>query len=150
MSWTQVVQDAGSVPPDGVLEMSGRLQPWPSPAAHTMILGTIIPTVAGLLMLFKDVSSFIPIHKALRRTFRAVLSPFRNFLTLDDLEECPERAPPPATWKRRALVLGAALECMAWIAAFVYARAIDDRSMALEAVVASVTWVRAFHFPYAG
>lgn len=118
-------------------------QPWLSREARVLIVGTLIPACGGLLMLFYDLVSTLRFHKSFRKAFRTLTSPFRNFLTLDDLEDPPGRAVSPATWKSRALALGAVLECVAWAAAFAYAETVGDGKGAAQAIVASVTWVRA-------
>ncbi|PCH42091.1 pleiotropic drug resistance ABC transporter [Wolfiporia cocos MD-104 SS10] len=118
-------------------------QPWLSPYFRTVILGTVFPGCVGLLILAVDLLLTIRVPGHVRRVYLFLTAPFRDFLTLEDLEERASPAPPPPEWKARILVVGAVLECVGWSAVCSYTALVGDTASAVQAGVATVAWIYA-------
>ncbi|KAH9906597.1 ABC transporter type 1, transmembrane domain-containing protein [Fomitopsis serialis] len=116
-------------------------QPWLSPSQQELFVNALLPGCAGLLLLLYDLLSSIRFHKSIRTVFRRLASPFRDFLTLEDLEEEPHRVDAPEAWKARVLVLGSALESAVWICVLVYGAVVEDKGLSVQAAVAATTWL---------
>ena len=119
------------------------LDSWLAPENRAVVLGILVPASAGLLALVSDLLASIPCPKLLVRPARTLTSPFRNFLTLEDLDDTTERPVLVPTWKARAAAVLSALECAAWTAVFAYALSVDNTPLATQAAVAVLTWVGA-------
>ncbi|KAI0950790.1 hypothetical protein AcW1_008002 [Taiwanofungus camphoratus] len=119
-------------------------QPWLSLYFRVMVLGTFLPACVGLLILCYDLLSTFRYPKPVQRAFRTLTSPFRDFLTLDDLEGPIGCAAPTVVWKSRVLAVGAALASVAWLAVFAYAEIVGDTAYRTLAIVGTITWLYAF------
>ncbi|TFY64349.1 hypothetical protein EVJ58_g2686 [Rhodofomes roseus] len=125
-----------------VATILGVSQPW-LPPSQQLFVDTFLPGCAGLLLLLHDLLSSIRFHRSIRTAFRRLASPFRDFLTLEDLEEQPHPVAPPEAWKARVLVLGSALESVAWVCVLAYGAVGEDKGLSMQAAVAAITWLYA-------
>lgn len=116
--------------------------PWVSPSQRKLCVDTLLPGGVGLLLLLCDVFSSVRWPLVVRRVLQTLVSPFRDFLTLEDLEEPPHHVESPSTWKARVLVLGSALEAAVWIGVLTYSVLAGDQGLAVQATVTATTWVR--------
>ena len=117
-------------------------QPWVSPSHQGVFVNTLLPGCVCLLLLLYDVSASVRWPPVVRRALRTLAAPFRDFLTLEDLEEQSHRVEPPSTWKARVLVLGSALEAVVWIGVLTYSVLVGDQGLSLHAAATATTWVR--------
>ena len=107
-------------------DYSGGFDTWVPPFVRVVLLGTILPGVVVLLTLLWDVLSRISWPKPLRNVGRRLWSPFRDFLTLDDLTTELGPAQTPPAWKNRTLVALSSLEAATWAALLAYGLTAGD------------------------
>lgn len=107
------------------------------------VLSVFLPGIFIILTAIYDfLSAFSNSYpKAIRTVLSSIASPFRNFLTLEDLEDIDSPLPRPI-WKTRALVSLALVNAVGWLAYFAYAAMKMELAPLLEAVIASAAWVR--------
>lgn len=98
--------------------------------------GAII--VAALLY---DLASSIYPPKFVRAAFRWLSSPFKNFLTLEDLLEPVDLTPRCPKVQNRFLVGLASILFVSWMGCLVFGVYVDDRVYAVKSMVQSVSWV---------
>lgn len=122
--------------------LHAAFQPWVSPPEQKLFINTLLPGCVCLLLLLCDVFSSVCWPSVVRRAVLTLASPFRDFLTVEDLEEQPRHVEPPSTWKARVLVLGSALEAVVWIGVLTYSVLVGDQGLSLQATVMVATWVR--------
>src|SRR5271154_7001287 len=94
---------------------------WLSLDNRQILLGAILPSSVLLLTLIYDLLSTIQCVKGFDITKVALLSPFQNFLKLEDLEGPLGDTISVPPWKTRALVVASAVESGRWLTFFVYA-----------------------------
>ena len=115
--------------------------PWVLPQ-QKLSLNTLLPGGLGLLLLLCDVLSSVRWPHVVRRALRTLVSPFKDFLALEDLEDQPHHVEPPPTWKAGVLVLGSGLEAAVWISVLTYSILAGDQGLSMQATVTATTWVR--------
>ena len=108
----------------------------PAWIAYNSLPGAII--LASLLL---DLASSISQPKIVRAVFRWLSSPFRNFLTLEDLSEPVDLTPRCPKVKNRFLVGLASILFICWTGWLVFRLYIDDHVYAVKLTVQSVSWV---------
>ncbi|PSR81585.1 hypothetical protein PHLCEN_2v6351 [Hermanssonia centrifuga] len=131
-------------------ESNDGLSPWLSHHTRILVLGTLIPGCIALLTLSYDLLACIRWPVCMRKLAKRVKSPFRDFLTLDDLQESePRPVLVPPTWKIRTLIVLSALEAICWAAFFAYCQFLDNAGTAyvIQTGVGLLTWVRSL-VPY--
>lgn len=127
----------------GVLNLfSSQESRWLSSSFREVVLGTLLPATIIVVTLVYDVLSSIRLPKPLRNILRALGTPFRDFLTLEDLEDPVDYNLSRSAWRERALVTLAISESAGWLGYFVYTVTLTDSVLSTEAVVACVAWVR--------
>ncbi|KAI0359724.1 P-loop containing nucleoside triphosphate hydrolase protein [Trametes cingulata] len=110
-----------------------------------LLITTLLPAAAALLILTHDVLARIPYPAPVRRAARTLSRPFRNFFTLADLAEEPVPCPiGRAPWKARALAAGAAAESVGWLAVLAYKEEVGEWEGGVRAGVAFLAWTFAF------
>jgi hypothetical protein len=110
-----------------------------------LILSLWLPVSLLTLLILYDCLRYVGLPSPLQRVLRVVSSPFKNFLTVDDLEEPPKRTRKIPAWKNRALVALAISEAAAWLAYGLYV-AVSEWSLAIHTCAVSfLVWVRANH-----
>lgn len=119
---------------------------WISPTTRLVFLGTILPGAVILLTLLFDVLASLPWPKAFRRLGRKLCSPFKDFLTLDDLNSVPGPPQVPPAWKLRTLVVLSTLDAAGWAAVVTYGLLAGDvtGTKSVRGVVNLLAWVRPF------
>lgn len=103
-------------------------------------LGAILLAAFTLVTILHDGLSSVNWPKRLSAFAALLSSPFQNFLTIDDLKDIgPSKT--PAVWKTRALTALALLNSVGWLAFLAYTLVIDNTELAVQALVAAITWV---------
>ena len=93
---------------------------WISPKTRILYLGTILPGVVVLSTILYDLVSTYPWPHTLWKIAYTLKSPFRDFLTLRDLDSELGPAQKPPAWKTRALVALATLAAAGWVGVLAY------------------------------
>ncbi|KAF5368585.1 hypothetical protein D9758_002189 [Tetrapyrgos nigripes] len=110
-------------------------------AKHFSYAENFLPALVILLTLSYDClstfSSFLP--KVARRAFRTLTSPFRNFVTLQDVDPIGEPVS-VSTLTLRALFILGMLQSAGWLGCFVYSVFIQDTQFLIKSLLASITW----------
>ena len=91
--------------------------------------------------LLHDLASSISQPKFVRAVFRWLSSPFRSFLTLEDLLEPVDLTPRYPKPKNRFLVGLASILFASWMGCLVFRVYMDDHVYAVKSMVQSVSWV---------
>lgn len=122
--------------------LDGPWTPW-SPSLRLLFLGTILPAAIVLFTLFYDLVCFIPWPTPVKALWNVLKSPFRDFLTIDDLETELGPTQTPPTWKARVLVVFSALETAVWAAFLAYELFAGDETKFVlgRAAVSVAAWV---------
>lgn len=107
------------------------------------VLSVLLPGIVIILTALYDFlfafSNSYP--KFIRTVLSSIASPFRNFLTLEDLEDIDIPLPHPR-WKTRTLVSLALVNAIGWLAYLAYMTMMMELAPVLEAAIAFATWVR--------
>ncbi|KIM47463.1 hypothetical protein M413DRAFT_22125 [Hebeloma cylindrosporum] len=93
-----------------------------------------------LFSLLFDLVSSIRHPEILRKLWNWTTSPFRNFLTVDDLLEPVDRTPEFSTLKNRYLIGLASVAFVGWVGCLVFGISINDREYTAKALVYSISW----------
>ncbi|KAI0091009.1 pleiotropic drug resistance ABC transporter [Irpex rosettiformis] len=113
------VQSESSWPEERLAGDSG-LDPWFPPTTRTFVLGTVIPAGVVLLTLLYDLLRAVRWPKRFQASWRALKSPFVDFMGLEDLLGEPGPTTVAPIWKVRTLVALSAVETIGWAAALAY------------------------------
>ena len=100
-----------------------------------------LPGAIIFVALLHDLVSSIPQPTFVRAVFRWLSSPFRNFLTLEDLPEPVDLSPKCLKAKNRLLVGLASILLVCWMSCLVFRVYMDDHVSAMKPMVQSVSWV---------
>ena len=92
-----------------------------------------------------DLASSISQPKFVRAIFRWLSSPFRNFLTLEDLSEPVDLTPRFSKVRNRFLVGLASILFVSWMGCLVFRVYMDDHVYAVKSMVQSVCWVSSLY-----
>ena len=92
-----------------------------------------------------DFVSSISQPKIVRAVSRWLSSPFRNFLTLEDLSEPVDLTPRYSKLKNRFLVGLASILFVSWTGCLVFRIIRDDHVYAVKSMVQSVSWVSSLY-----
>lgn len=95
-----------------------------------------------------DVSKRISYPKSLRTTANVLVSPFRDFLLLEDLEETRSGIPQVETpmWKSRAIICCSLTQCFLLSGLSMYYASFSDDITTLASSVNSLAWVSITRF----
>ena len=104
-------------------------------------LSTWLPAAIILSSLLFDLLSSIRYPKISRTLWNWTTSPFRNFLTVDDLLESFERTPEFSTIKNRYLIGLSSVALVGWVGCLVFGISVNDGEYATKALVYSISWV---------
>lgn len=119
------------------------LDPWFPPQSRTLVLGTLVPASIVLFTLLYDVLSTIRWPKFVQNAWRALKSPFMDFMQLEDLDG--EYGPDVVSAKGKVwlLVVLSTLEAVAWATALAYELLAGDveRSHTLQTGAVFLAWV---------
>lgn len=113
---------------------------WTVPVLTFTVLGTWIPACVGLLTVLYDLLSGVHYPRFVQGVFRTLTAPFRNFLTLHDLEDIGDPIPQPV-WKCRILALLSLVQSFAWLSVLLYAQVVNTPNLAIQSLVGFLTWV---------
>lgn len=128
-------------PPSTVL--TPLQEPWFSGQLHNVPFGTWCPAVITILAIVIDFLARRQLPKIIQVTWSALSAPFRNFITLDDVEGPFDDDFPQQIWIIRALVSIALLSSFSWLAYFGYTIVLQEPWT--NALVASIAWVGLFN-----
>jgi hypothetical protein len=110
-------------------------------------LDSVLPAIIIITALLLDLVSAVPYPRPLRSLWRWISSPFRNFLTLDDLLLEPvDRTPENTDGKARVLVRLSGLAFVGWAACLMYSAYMGDGESLVKSLVYSVSWVRNYQY----
>ena len=84
----------------------------------------------------------------IQAVFRCLSSPFKNFLTLEDLTEPVDLTPRCPKVKNRFLVGLASILCVSWMGCLVFRVYMDDHVYAVKSMIQSVSWVSSLYERY--
>ena len=104
-----------------------------------------MPGVIIFVVLLHDLASSVSQPKFVRACFRWLSSPFRNFLTLEDLSEPVDLTPRCPKMKNRFLVGLASILFVSWTGCLVFRVYIDDHVYVVKSMVQSVSWVSSLY-----
>lgn len=104
------------------------------------VLGAWVPGALTLIAIIYDGLSSVTWPKGILTAVAFLSSPFQNFLTIDDLKNIGPRTTPPV-WKLRALIALAFVNSIGWLAFLAYVLMIDEAELAVQALIAPITWV---------
>jgi hypothetical protein len=107
------------------------------------ISSTVVPICIIVISVLGDVLGVLPIPKTLRDFHRQLTSPFRNFLTLQDLGESPGGVVDVSSSKTRILAVSACLASFSSLVRLVLQLSLKDRESLLRAGIFCITWVSA-------
>ncbi|KAG1904761.1 ABC transporter type 1, transmembrane domain-containing protein [Suillus fuscotomentosus] len=113
-------------------------EPWFSGQLHNVPFGTWCPAVITILAIVIDFLARRQLPKIIQVTWSALSAPFRNFITLDDVEGPFDDDFPQQIWIIRALVSIALLSSFSWLAYFGYTIVLQEPWT--NALVASIAW----------
>jgi len=125
---TSTTPKSGSVPNDGPLVGPEWL--------NTLLPGSII--FAAFIL---DILWTLPWPAPFQFAWKWISSPFRNFLTIDDLLEPVDRSPSDAKFKNRCLAGLAFVSFLEWVGCIVFGVIMKDSNFMIMALVYSVSWV---------
>ena len=100
-----------------------------------------LPGAIIFVALLHNLASSISQPKFVRAVFRWLSSPFRDFLTLEDLSEPVDLTPRYSKGKNRFLVGLASISFVSWLGCVVFKIYVDDHVYAMKAMVQSLSWV---------
>ncbi|KAG1834405.1 P-loop containing nucleoside triphosphate hydrolase protein [Suillus variegatus] len=118
--------------------MHSAQEPWFSGQLHNVPFGTWCPAVITILAIVIDFLARRQLPKIIQVTWSALSAPFRNFITLDDVEGPFDDDFPQQIWIIRALVSIALLSSFSWLAYFGYTIVLQEPWT--NALVASIAW----------
>ncbi|KAG1845953.1 pleiotropic drug resistance ABC transporter [Suillus tomentosus] len=118
--------------------MHSAQEPWFSGQLHNVPFGTWCPAVITILAIVIDFLARRQLPKIIQVTWSALSAPFRNFITLDDVEGPFDDDFPRQIWIIRALVSIALLSSFSWLAYFGYTIVLQEPWT--NALVASIAW----------
>ncbi|KAJ3575801.1 hypothetical protein NP233_g845 [Leucocoprinus birnbaumii] len=107
---------------------------------YSDVLSIVVPVCVILISILGEVFAALPIPKALRDFYRWLTSPFRNFLTLQDLSEPPGPAVDVSPSKTRILTVSASFASFSSLVCLIFQLSFNRRASAFRAGVLSVTW----------
>jgi len=105
------------------------------------ILSILLPTGIVLLALILDIITSIKYPKVLRKAWIRFSSPFRNFMTLDDLLEPVGPTVKPSELRIRILAALAVVSLVGWLACLAYGVYSRDELYIIRALTFSICWV---------
>ncbi|KAG1864676.1 P-loop containing nucleoside triphosphate hydrolase protein [Suillus subalutaceus] len=118
--------------------MHSAQEPWFSGQLHNVPFGTWCPTAIIILTIVIDFLAHRQLPKIIQVVWSALSAPFRNFITLDDVEGPFDDDFPKQVRIIRVLVSVALVCSIGWLAYFGYAIAL--REPWTNALVASIAW----------
>ncbi|PPQ81391.1 hypothetical protein CVT24_001829, partial [Panaeolus cyanescens] len=98
------------------------------------------PLILIFLSLLRDLTGSITIPKPIKASFCFVLTPFRTFLTLDDLLEPVDRTPKPTKTENKWLIVLAVVGFLGWTSCLVYAFSTKNYPFIHQSIVFSISW----------
>lgn len=107
-----------------------------------------LPGAIIFAVLLHDFVSSIYHPKFVQAVFRWLSSPFRNFLTLEDLQisEPVDLIPKCPRVKNRFLIGLASISFVSWLGCLVFGVYVDDQVYAVKSMVQSVSWVSPLYY----
>ncbi|KAG1754951.1 P-loop containing nucleoside triphosphate hydrolase protein [Suillus paluster] len=118
--------------------MHSTQEPWFSGQLNGVPFGTWCPAVIIILVIVTDFLARRQLPKIIQAAWRALSAPFRNFITLDDVEGPFDDEFPKQAWICRMLVSIALANSIGWLGYFGYAFVL--REAWTDALVASIAW----------
>lgn len=89
-----------------------------------------------------DIANKDQLPHPIQKRLDAFSSPFRNFLTINDLDNVPGEPVLSPPWKTRALALLAIMQVTGWLAAATYAAIIENKHLLVQCTISILVWVR--------
>ena len=89
-----------------------------------------------------DVLSKLVLPKRLQRLTRRVTSPFRNFLTVEDIDGPVSEPSHLPLFTSRVLTSAACLQAFGWFSALLYGVILHDTSLTLSSATFAASWVK--------
>ncbi|KAG2044379.1 P-loop containing nucleoside triphosphate hydrolase protein [Suillus americanus] len=118
--------------------MHSAQEPWFSGQLHNVPFGTWCPAAIIILAIFTDFLARTQLPKIIQVVWSALSAPFRNFITLDDVDGPFDDDLPKQVRIIRVLVSLALVCSFGWLAYFGYVIAL--REPWTNALVASIAW----------
>jgi hypothetical protein len=100
-----------------------------------------LPGVIIFVALLHDLVSSVSLPKFVRAVFRWLSSPFRNFLTLEDLLDPVDLTLRYSKAKNRFLVGLASILFVSWMGYLIFSVYLDNHGNAVKPMIQSVSWV---------
>lgn len=100
-----------------------------------------LPGAIIFAALLHDLAYSIYKPKSVRTLFRWLSSPFRNFLTLEDLPEPVDLIPRRSKVKNRFLVGMASILFVSWMGCLAFRVYMDDHVYLVKSMIQSISWV---------
>ncbi len=91
--------------------------------------------------LIHDATSRLHLPKALNIAAASISAPFRNFLTLQDVEGPVDTPAIPSPLKVRTMSCLAFLQAAGWLGSLTYSAVLHDASHVVFSVVTAASWV---------
>jgi hypothetical protein len=114
-------------------------EPWFTGKINDVPFGTWCPAAIIILAIFTDFLSRWQLPAFIQTLWTALSAPFRQFITLDDVEGPFDDVVPKQPWIHRALLSIALITSFASLAYFAYAFSLKEPWS--EPLVASIAWV---------
>ena len=116
---------------------------WLSAQLSDQVLRSLIPAVPICCSVARDLAALLPLSKPLTDTLRALCSPFKNFIALEDLTDHVTVRDEPRHFKSKTLSLSslAFIAAAGWLGRFVYGLHLEQADCAFTALIASLAWV---------
>ncbi|KAF9469837.1 P-loop containing nucleoside triphosphate hydrolase protein [Collybia nuda] len=117
-------------------------QPWMSPRFREIYLETVLPGGLILFAILHDCMRGLTFPKPLRVLSRRIYSPFRNFLTLEDVMDPAVKVELRglATTKARVLSGLAFFMSASWLSCLAYAIFLKDINYSIRSFITLITW----------
>ena len=103
-----------------------------------------LPAGTLLAIILSDIADKDQLTPKLQEKLDALCSPFRNFLTLYDLDTIPGKPVESPPWKTRALASLAITQAAGWLAVALYAGLSADNALVVQCTISILSWVRIY------